>query len=107
MPFAYSFDSPVHKITVTNSCKIKINYEGTGIYGIQIYDLATLAAYGTTYKLDYIFQSKTPSSVVTLPKPGDYFIRVVQADYPDFPIPYSVSVITTSCDNYCIAPGTT
>lgn len=62
----------ISKITVTNSCRIKLHYSGIAIYYVMVFGLNNLS-------IQIITQSTINPTVVNIPSSGDYYIML----YPE------------------------
>ena len=96
----YGLTSPIHKISVSNGCKIKIMTGGQTLEYIEVYTYVM----GSSENL--IATLKTNPSFLSLPGRGDYYL-VVSLQRPaveDRLAPYSLT-ITTFCDSLCVNPN--
>ena len=89
---------PVYKISVSNTCRLKLSYSGSALEEIDIYDVSAALADTPLVVMTtntYVFDVKAP---------GDYYFTVNQLEHYPSSLQYFTLTMTTSCDSACQSP---
>lgn len=89
---------PVYKISISNTCSLKLSYSGSALEEIDIYDVSAALADTPLVAMTtntYVFDVKAP---------GDYYFTVNQLEHYPSSLQYFTLTMTTSCDSACQSP---